>query len=157
MSARKKYRVLFLCTGNSARSQMAEGLVNHFLGDRWEARSAGSLPAGFVDALAIAVMSELGIDISSARSKSTKEFQRAEFDLVITLCDEACKACAVWLGRGERAHIGFPDPVGAQTVTLAEHRAVFRQTRDDIRRRVFDYLERWERGETRGQDATSEL
>ncbi len=157
MSTNKRHRVLFLCTGNSARSQMAEALVNHFLGDRWEVCSAGSQPAGFVHALAIAAMSELDIDISGARSKSTKESQRAEFDLVITLCDDAREACAVWLGRGAHAHIGFPDPAAAQTASLAEHRAAFRRARDDIRKQVFDYLEHWERGETRGNDATTEF
>ena len=147
----KKRRVLFLCTGNSARSQMAEGLVNHYLGDTWEAKSAGSEPAGFVHPLAIAVMAELGIDISGHRSKSTKEFRRAEFDLVITLCDDACKKCAAWLGRGERTHIGFPDPAAAAG-DEATRLAIFRQTRDAIRQRVFKYLQEWNPVGARGDE-----
>jgi arsenate reductase len=135
----RKQRVLFLCVGNSARSQMAEGLTRHFLADQWEAYSAGSEPAGYVHPLAIAVMAELGIDISGYRSKSTHEFQRAAFDLVITLCDDACKACAVWLGRGERVHMGFPDPA-AVAGSETERLAAFRQVRDGIRERVLPFL-----------------
>lgn len=141
----KIQRVLFLCTGNSARSQMAEGLVNHFLADRWEAKSAGSEPAGYVHPFAIAVMAEIGIDISQQRSKPTSEFRRAEFNLVITLCDDACQKCAVWLGRGERTHIGFSDPAAAAG-SPEDRLAAFRQVRDDIQRRVFAYLEQYQAG-----------
>jgi len=100
----EKKRVLFLCTSNSARSQMAEGLVNHFLGDRWEAFSAGTAPAGYVHPLAIQVMDELGIDISAQRSKPVDEFRGAEFDFVITLCDNAAQTCPLWLGSGRVKH-----------------------------------------------------
>ena len=86
-------RVLFLCTGNSARSQMAEGLVNYFLGDTWEAYSAGTKPSGYVHPLAIEAMAELGIDISAQRSKSADEFREMELDRVITVCDQAAKNC----------------------------------------------------------------
>ena len=82
-------RVLFLCTGNSARSQMAEGLVNHRLGDEWEAYSAGTAPAGHVHPLAVKAMAELGVDITRHLSKSVAEFRDAGFDLVITVCDDA--------------------------------------------------------------------
>ncbi|MCS7220127.1 MAG: arsenate reductase ArsC [Anaerolineae bacterium] len=135
-----KRKVLFLCTGNSARSQMAEGLVNCFLGDGWEAFSAGTHPAGYVHPLAIQVMSELGIDISHHRSKSADEFREASFDLVITVCDDAAEQCPIWLGSGQRVHLGFPDPARVPG-TLEEQLAAFRQVRDAIRREVLGYLE----------------
>ena len=87
----QKRRVLFLCTGNSCRSQMAEGLVNHFLGVTWEAHSAGTQPSGYVHPMAVQAMAELGIDLSSSRSKSTDEFRDVVFDRVVTVCDHAAK------------------------------------------------------------------
>ena len=132
-------RVLFLCTGNSARSQMAEGLVNHYLGDTWQAVSAGTRPSGYVHPLAIEAMAELGIDISGHRSKSAGGYQDADLDLVITVCDDAAKNCPAWLGKGCVQHIGFPDPAAA-TGSESEQLAVFRQVRDGIRARVLDYL-----------------
>ena len=134
-----KKRVLFLCTGNSARSQMAEGLVNHFLADEWEAYSAGTAPTGYVHPLAIAAMAELGIDISAQRSKSVDEFRGVAFDVVITVCDNAAQNCPLWLGTGQVKHMGFPDPAVA-TGGEAERLAVFRQVRDDLRQAIFRYL-----------------
>jgi arsenate reductase len=134
-----KRRVLFLCTGNSARSQMAEGLVNHFLGDAWEAFSAGTHPTGSVHPLAIQVMSELGIDISHHRSKPVDEFRNASFDLVITVCDNAAEQCPVWLGSGRQLHIGFPDPARASG-SSEEQLATFREVRDAIRQKVLESL-----------------
>jgi arsenate reductase len=134
-----KKRVLFLCTGNSCRSQMAEGLVNHTLGDEWKAYSAGTNPAGFVHPLAVQVMSELNIDISRQRSKSADEFREKEFDRVVTVCDDAAETCPVWLGGGRQVHIGFEDPAKA-TGSDADRLAVFRRVRDEIRQRLFDYL-----------------
>ena len=136
-----KRRVLFLCTGNSARSQMAEALVNHFLDNTWEAVSAGTKPSGYVHPLAVRAMAELGIDLSGHRSKHTYEFRDADFDLVITLCDDAARNCPAWLGKGRVVHIGFPDPAAA-TGSEAEQLEVFRQVRDDIRQRVIESLER---------------
>ncbi|MDR7435727.1 MAG: arsenate reductase ArsC [Armatimonadota bacterium] len=137
----RKKRVLFLCIGNSARSQMAEGLVNHFLSDRWEAYSAGTEPAGYVHPLAIEAMAELGVDISAQRSKSVDELHEVKFDLVITLCDEASEACPVWLKEDPVVHIGFPDP--AQAGGSQEERLdAFRKTRDAIREKVLEYLEK---------------
>lgn len=136
-----KKRVLFLCTGNSARSQMAEGLVNRFLGDEWEAYSAGTAPAGYVHPLAVRAMAELGIDISDQRSKSADEFRGADFDLVITVCDGAAENCPLWLGPGRRVYFGFVDPVQVDG-TEARRLAVFRRARDEIRQQVFDYLRR---------------
>jgi arsenate reductase len=135
-----KRRVLFLCTGNSARSQMAEGMVNHFLAATWEAVSAGTKPSGYVHPLAIRAMAELGIDVSSHRSKSTDEFRDTDLDLVITVCDQAAKSCPAWLGKGHVVHMGFPDPAAA-TGSQAERLAVFRQARDDIRERVVGRLD----------------
>jgi arsenate reductase len=140
-----KRQVLFLCTGNSARSQMAEGLVNHFLGDEWEAYSAGTAPAGYVHPLAIKAMAELRIDISAQRSKSVAEFRDTQFDLVITVCEQAAQNCPLWLGSGQVKHIGFPDPVAA-TGSEDERLEVFRQVRDAIRQEVMHYLEEMEIG-----------
>jgi arsenate reductase len=134
-----KKRVLFLCTGNSARSQMAEGLVNHFLGDDWEAHSAGTHPSGYVHTLAVEAMAELGIDIAGNRSKSTDELRDERVDLVVTVCDDAAENCPVWLEGGSVVHIGFPDPAKA-TGSQAEQLGVFRHVRDAIRQRVLGYL-----------------
>jgi arsenate reductase len=118
---------------------MAEGLVNHFLGEEWEAYSAGTQPAGYVHPMAVQVMAELRIDISGNRSKSMDEFRFVGPDLVITVCDDAAENCPVWLGQGQVIHLGFPDPAKA-TGSEEERLAVFRQVRDDIRRKIFDYL-----------------
>src|SRR5690242_4764327 len=99
-----KQRVLFLCTGNSARSQMAEAIVNARLGDRWEAFSAGTKPAGHVHPDAVAALHEIGIE-HTGWSKSVQEFQGQPFDLVVTVCDSAAEDCPVWLGMGQRAHL----------------------------------------------------
>jgi arsenate reductase len=136
-----KKQVLFLCTGNSARSQMAEGMVSHFLGDTWEAHSAGTDPAGYVHPLAVEAMLGLGINIADHRSKSTDEFRDDQFDLVVTVCDDAGENCPLWLGRGRVVHIGFPDPARA-TGGHAEQLSVFRQVRDEIRQQVLTYLEK---------------
>jgi arsenate reductase len=134
-----KKRVLILCTGNSCRSQMAEGLINHYLGDEWEAVSAGTKPSGYVHPMAIQVMAELEIDISDGRSKSADEFRDAALDRVITVCSDANRNCPAWLGQGKVKHIGFPDPAAADG-DEAEQLAVFRQVRDDIREQVLGYL-----------------
>ena len=131
--------VLFLCTGNSARSQMAEGLVNHYLGDEWRAYSAGTDPAGYVHPLAVQAVAELGIDISRQRSKSADEFRDKDLDLVVTVCDDAAENCPVWLGQGRRLHLGFPDPAQA-TGSEEERLAAFRQVRDGLRRALFDLM-----------------
>ena len=135
-----KQRVLFLCTGNSARSQMSEGLVNHFLGHTWTASSAGTEPTGNVHPLAVKAMADLGIDISHQRSKSVEEFRDVAFDIVITVCDHAAETCPLWLGRGTVVHAGFPDPAAA-VGDENEQLAVFRRVRDGLRETVFDILE----------------
>lgn len=134
-----KKQVLILCTGNSCRSQMAEGLINHALGDTWQAYSAGTAPSGYVHPLAIKAMAELGVDLSQNRSKSTDEFRTMTLDQVITVCDDAAENCPLWLGSGNVTHIGFPDPAKA-TGSDQEIFAVFRQVRDDIREQVLSYL-----------------
>lgn len=138
-----KKRVLVLCTGNSCRSQMAEGLINHFLGETWEAQSAGTRPAGYVHPLAVQVMQELGVDISQQRSKSVDEVRHQTFDLVVTVCDDAAENCPVWLGRERVVHIGFPDPAKA-TGTEEERLAAFRHVRDAIRQRLLTFLQEFE-------------
>ena len=129
-----KKRVLILCTGNSARSQMAEGLLEHDAGDRFEVESAGTKP-GRVRPEAIAVMKELGIDISDHRSKHVDEFQGKSFDYVLTVCDNANESCPVFPGHAKRIHKAFEDPAAFQG-TEEERLALFRRVRDEIR----DYL-----------------
>jgi len=140
-----KKRVLFLCTGNSARSQMAEALVNHELGERWQALSAGVAPAGYVHPLAVRVMDEIGVSLSSHRSKSVDEFRDTTFDLVVTVCDHAAETCPLWLGRERVVHLGFPDPAAASG-SDDERLAVFRRIRDEMRRTVCGYLRQMEEG-----------
>jgi len=132
--------VLILCTGNSCRSHMAEGLVNHYLSDRWVAYSAGTQPAGYVHPLAIEAMTELGIDISRHQSKSADLFRQTPLDLVITVCDDAAENCPLWLGQERVIHIGFPDPARV-TGTQEETMTVFRQVRDGIRDRLLPHLQ----------------
>lgn len=130
--------VLILCTGNSCRSQMAEALVNRFLGDTWHAVSAGMQPSGYVHPLALHALAEIGIQ-HTGRSKSTEEFRGRAFDLVVTVCDDASENCPVWLDPGKRVHIGFSDPAKAEG-SLEEKLAAFRLVRDQIRAKVLDYL-----------------
>jgi arsenate reductase len=125
-----KSRVLFLCTGNSCRSQIAEAFVNNRMGDQWEALSAGSHPAGSVHPLALKTLSEIGIS-HQGRSKSIDEVWGQSFDVVITLCDSSDGECPVWLGAGKNIHNPFSDPAKV-TGSEAEKMAAFRQVRDEI-------------------------
>jgi arsenate reductase (thioredoxin) len=127
-------KVLFLCTENACRSQMAEGLMNHDLAGKVKAFSAGVRPSR-VNPRAIQVMAELGIDISRHRSKSVDDLAGEHFDLVITVCDNAAKQCPMFSGQAEILHVGFPDPATA-TGTEEEILAVFRAVRDDLRERL---------------------
>jgi arsenate reductase len=133
-----KRKALFLCTGNSCRSQMAEAIVNARLGDRWEAYSAGTQPAGYVHPFAVRVLAEIGI-VHDGRSKNAEEYRETPFDVVVTVCDDAAENCPVWLGQGRRVHLGFPDPARA-TGSEDEVLAVFRSVRDDIAARVSELL-----------------
>ncbi|MBN1995036.1 MAG: arsenate reductase ArsC [Anaerolineae bacterium] len=135
----KKKQVLFLCTGNSCRSQMAEGLVNHFLHEQWQAYSAGTEPVGYVHPMAVEVMLELGIDISDNHSKAVDEFKDTPLDLVVTVCDAAAENCPIWLGSSRVVHLGFPDPAQAGGSEI-ERLAVFQRVRDDIGKTVLTYL-----------------
>ncbi len=124
-----KRKVLFLCTGNSCRSQMAEAIVNARLGEEWEAVSAGTKPAGYVHPKAVEALAEIGIR-HEGRSKRAEEFRDVDFDVVVTVCDSAAEECPVWLGKGKRVHHSFPDPA------LTDNIADFRKVRDDIAREI---------------------
>ena len=137
----EQYRVLVLCTGNSARSQMAAGLINAQLSDRFAAFSAGTRPAGYVHPQAIVALQEIGIDIADQRSKSADEFRGTPFDVVITVCDNAAENRPVWLGEGKRVHIGFPDPAAAAPEDQAQE---FRAVRDAIQQHILGYLRGWQ-------------
>jgi arsenate reductase len=133
-------RILFLCTGNSCRSQMAEAIVNARAGDAWLAFSAGTRPAGFVHPLALRALQEIGIEASGAWSKSVDEFLGQDFDLVVTVCDQASEECPLWLGVAKRVHVGFPDPakaMGGEAEVMAE----FRSVRDSMGERVLRFLQ----------------
>lgn len=127
----QREKVLILCTGNSARSQMAEGLLRHDNGERFEVESAGTKP-GQVRPEAIAVMREIGIDISGHRSKSVDEFAGLPFDYVLTVCDQAKESCPVYPCHTNRLHYSFEDPAAVQG-DERERLAVFRRVRDQIR------------------------
>jgi arsenate reductase len=133
-----KKRILILCTGNSARSQMAEGLLRHDSGDRFEVASAGTKPSS-VRPEAITVMKELGIDISSHRSKHVNEFAGQSFDYVITVCDNARETCPVFFGTATKMHHDFEDPA-ATTGPEPERLAVFRRVRDELRKYLADFV-----------------
>ena len=132
-----KKRVLILCTGNSARSQMAEGLLRHDAGDEFEVESAGTKPS-IVRPEAIAVMKEVGVDISGHRSKSVDEFSDQSFDYVLTVCDNANESCPIYPGHTKRLHHSFEDPA-AVTGSEEQRLASFRKVRDQLR----SYLRRF--------------
>jgi len=130
----KKKRALFVCTHNSARSQMAEGFLRHLAGERFEAMSAGT-EATEVRPEAVEVMREVGVDISRQESKTLERYLGEPFDYVITVCDQANEACPVFPGAGKRLHWSFPDPSAARGGE-EERLAVFREVRDRIRERI---------------------
>src|ERR1044071_1374958 len=130
-------RVLILCTGNSARSQMAEGILRHDGGDRFDVESAGVNPSR-VRPEAVEAMHEIGIDISGHRSKSADEFVGQDFDYIITVCDNAKETCPVFPGRAERIHHSFEDPPASGAADPDTTMAIFRRVRDEI--------EEWVRG-----------
>jgi len=132
------HRVLILCTGNSARSQMAEGLMRHHGGARYKVHSAGTVPVA-VNPLAIEAMREIGIDISSHHSKSVAEFAGRQFDTVITVCDSAAEHCPVFPGAPSRIHWSFPDPA-AVPGSREEKLAAFRRVRDDLERLIRSFV-----------------
>ncbi|MBK9925810.1 MAG: arsenate reductase ArsC [Anaerolineales bacterium] len=131
-------KVLFLCTGNSCRSQMAEAIINARLGDTWQAVSAGTKPAGYVHPKALEALSEIGIQHTGS-SKRVDEFKSVDFNLVVTVCDSAAEECPIWLGQGKRVHHSFPDPAKAEG-TEEEIMSVFRSVRDDIEKEMTQLL-----------------
>src|ERR1700690_3125924 len=130
-------KVLFLCTGNSCRSQIAEAIVNARYPE-WQAFSAGTRPSGFVHPMAIQVLQEVGIQHTGV-SKNVELFRDDEFDLVVTVCDDANEECPVWLGKGLRVHESFKDPAKAEG-TDEERLAVFRLVRDEMSEKIPDLL-----------------
>jgi arsenate reductase (thioredoxin) len=130
-------KVLFLCKGNSCRSQMAEAIVNQRV-EGWQAFSAGTKPAGYVHPKALQVLEEVGLP-HSGRSKHPDELREVSFDLVVTVCDSAAEECPVWLGQGKRLHSSFSDPAkaeGSEEQVLAE----FRRVRDEIMEKIPGFL-----------------
>ncbi len=136
----RRKRVLILCTGNSARSQMAEGLLRHDAGDRFEVESAGT-KASHVRPEAIAAMRELGIDISGHRSKNVAEFERQPFDFLITVCDNARETCPVFFGAATQLHHSFEDPPPPGVGSDEDRLTLFRRVRDELR----NYLQEFAR------------
>jgi len=137
MEKEGRKRVVFLCTGNSARSQMAEGLMRYLKGNEFEVFSAGSKPKG-IHPLAIEVMKEIGIDISAQRSKHLDEYLNKNFDCITTLCDHAAKACPVFPGSGERIHQGFSDPAAVEG-SRKEKLEMFRRVRNELKEFILSF------------------
>ncbi|MCF6178840.1 MAG: arsenate reductase ArsC [Geopsychrobacter sp.] len=134
----QKKRVLFLCTGNSCRSQMADALINHDFSDRIEAVSAGTEPHG-LNPKAVQVLAEIGIDISANSSDHLSKFEADDFDYVITLCGDANEKCPLFFGGVKRLHMGFDDPPKA-TGTEEEIINTYRRVRDEIRQQLGDFF-----------------
>ncbi len=135
----KPKRILFLCTGNSCRSQMAEGWLRHLGKERYNVFSAGTQPVG-LNPGAVEAMWEVGIDIAGQRSKHLNEFIDQPFDAVITVCDRAKESCPVFPGRGTVLHWSFDDPAAA-TGTQEERMLVFRRVRNEIRARIVRFMQ----------------
>ena len=133
-----KKRVLFLCTGNSCRSQMADGIINHDFAEQIEAFSAGTEPHG-LNPKAVQVMAEIGINISGNSSDHLSQYEDQEFDYAITLCGDANEKCPLFVGGAKRTHIGFDDPPKA-TGTEVEVLNVYRRVRDEIRQQLGDFF-----------------
>lgn len=133
-----KRRVLFLCTGNSARSQMAEGWLRHLAGDRYEVCSAGTQPVG-LNPGSVEAMAEVGIDISHHRSNHVAEYATQPIDYVITVCDRAKESCPRWSGATHLLHWSFDDPA-AVTESAEQRRQVFRRVRDEIAASIHEFL-----------------
>ncbi len=140
MTEKEKIKVLFLCTANAARSQMAAGIVKHDFAGRIETFSAGTNPKG-VSRLAVMVLDEIGINISAETSDHLDKYRDMDFDYVITLCDDANEKCPVFFGGVNRLHMGFPDPPHTNDPT-AENVQKFRDVRDAIRARMQEFFSR---------------
>mgnify|MGYP006282786259 CR=1 FL=1 len=138
MNSEKK-SVLFLCTGNSCRSQMAEAITNAYRGEKWLAVSAGTKPAGYVHPKSLRVLEEIGIH-HQGKSKHVDHFRDVDFDLVITVCNQASEACPLWLGKGQKVHLSFEDPAEAEG-TDEEILAFFRTIRNQIEEEILTKLD----------------
>lgn len=138
MKEKLKKKVLVLCTGNSCRSQMAEALINDRLSDTWTAYSAGTVPIGHIHSRALKVLSEVGID-HQGKSKHINDLPFKEFDLVLTVCDDAAQICSTWLGEGKCAHLNIPDPSGA-IGAIEDILLTFRTVRDEIEYQMIQLL-----------------
>lgn len=134
-----KKKLLFLCTGNAARSQMAEGLAREYYGDKVDVVSAGSRPAGWVHPLAVRALNELGIDIRDAESKSADRFVNEPFDIVVTVCDSAAQDCPHWPGAKRIEHWPIKDPSWGPDDPATRYDR-FLETRDEIRRRIDELM-----------------
>ena len=143
-------RVLFICTGNRARSQIAEGLLRHLAGDRFEVHSAGTKPKGLAEQT-IEVMREIGVDISGQRSKHVEEYAGQPFDYVITVCDSARQSCPVFPGGGERIHWDVEDPLYAELRGESTVQAL-RYARDELRSRIEGFLRTVSGGDSPGRE-----
>ena len=141
-SQNSKKTVLFLCTGNSCRSQMAEAIVNAHLGESWQAYSAGTRPTGYIHPLALKVLDEIGIS-HNGTSKAATNFIHQDIDLVVTVCDQAAEDCPVWFGGTYKVHLGYEDPAAFQG---DDHEKLekFRQLRDTIEKDIPDLLARYQ-------------
>lgn len=135
-----RQRVLILCTGNSCRSQMAEGLINAYLGEDWQAFSAGTKPSGTIHPLAVRAMAELDIDMSEGETESIEVYRDLKPDLAVTVCDNAAKHCPVWLGESEVTHMPFEDPTKLKG-SDSERMTACRQVRDQMRDKLVAYLQ----------------
>jgi arsenate reductase (thioredoxin) len=135
-------KVLFLCAGNSCRSQMAEAIVNARYSKAWRAFSAGVRPAGYVHPKTIQVLKEIGID-HQGESKSADRFRNEDFELVVTVCDEAAEECPIWLGKGRRVHVGYRDPSEVEG-SDEERLLAFREVRDEMLNQIPALLKEFE-------------
>lgn len=138
-AAERKKRVLVLCTGNSCRSQMAEGWINHVLGATWEARSAGTAPASRVHPLAVRAMAEAGVELSGRAPEHVGRYLDEPWDLVVTVCDSALETCPAFPRAVPRIHVPFLDPAAAEG-SEQERLLAFRRVRDEIRDRLLPQL-----------------
>ena len=134
--------VLVLCTGNSCRSQMAEAIINHVSGDKWQAFSAGTRPTGYTHPLALQVLEEIGISHQGI-SKSATQYVDRDFDLVVTVCDSAAEDCPVWLRANPQVHVAFEDPAAFEGEE-AQKLNKFRQVRDEIAKKISALLAGYE-------------
>ena len=134
-----KPRVLFLCTGNSCRSHMAEGFLRALGGEQFESLSAGAKPAGYVHPLAVEAMREVGVDISKHTSKSIDDFEGKKLDYLVTVCDKARESCPTFSGAAKTLHWSFDDPAHA-TGSDEEKMRVFRRVREEIKQRIRLFL-----------------